>query len=92
MRKLWALLLCMIVIIAIRRWSLHYNVLSPADVDLGPHAAAGARAVSQAAQNRGRHEATQLLRQQGVADELKVNAEPDGPHHTNNAGTGPRRR
>ncbi|MEE1045188.1 MAG: TRIC cation channel family protein [Olegusella sp.] len=91
MRKPWALLLCVIVIIAIRRWSLHYNVLSPADVDLGPHAAAGARAVSQAAQNRGRHEATQLLRQQGVADRL-VSGDDAAQRHSNNAGTGPRRR
>lgn len=91
MRKLWALVLCVIIIIAIRRWSLHYNVLSPADVDLGPHAVAGARSVYRAAQQRGRHEASQLLRQQGVEDNFG-DTDKDVRRHTNNAGTGPRRR
>ena len=93
MRKLWALVLCVVIIIAIRRWSLHYNVLSPADVDLGPRVGAGARVVYRAAENRGRREANTLLRQQGVADGLRAGAsgEPGKSRHTNNAGTGPSR-
>lgn len=35
--KVWAMLLCVAVTIGMRRWSLHYNVMSPADVNLSPH-------------------------------------------------------
>lgn len=35
--KPWAAVLCVIVTVGLRRWSLHYDVLSPADVDLTPH-------------------------------------------------------
>ena len=36
MSKLWASLLCVAVTIGLRRWSLRFNVQTPADVDLGP--------------------------------------------------------
>lgn len=36
MNKFWGALLCIVVTIGLRRWSLHYNVQTPADVDLGP--------------------------------------------------------
>ncbi len=32
--KPWAAVLCMVVTVALRRWSLHYNVKTPADVNL----------------------------------------------------------
>lgn len=38
--KLWASILCVGMTIGLRRWSLHYNVKTPADVDLGPQVAA----------------------------------------------------
>ena len=38
--KLWGSILCLAVTIGLRRWSLHFNVQTPADVDLGPHVAA----------------------------------------------------
>ena len=44
--KLWGGALCILVTIALRRWSLHYNVQSPADVDLGPHVTAPVRKMS----------------------------------------------
>ena len=34
--KLWASILCIAVTIGLRRWSLRFNVQTPADVDLGP--------------------------------------------------------
>lgn len=34
--KLWGSIICVVVTIALRRWSLRYNVQTPADVDLGP--------------------------------------------------------
>lgn len=36
MSKLWAGLLCVAVTTGLRRWSLRFNVQTPADVDLGP--------------------------------------------------------
>ena len=36
MNKFWGALLCIVVTIGLRRWSLRYNVQTPADVDLGP--------------------------------------------------------
>lgn len=41
--KLWGGALCVVVTIALRRWSLHYDVQSPADVDLTPHVTAPVR-------------------------------------------------
>ena len=41
--KLWGGALCIVVTIALRRWSLHYNVKTPADVDLGPSVVAPVR-------------------------------------------------
>lgn len=38
--KLWAGLLSVAVTIALRRWSLRYDVRTPADVDLSPHVTA----------------------------------------------------
>lgn len=35
--KLWGSFFCLVVCVGMRRWSLRYNVLSPADVDLGQH-------------------------------------------------------
>lgn len=35
MNKIWGALLCILVTIGLRRWSLHFNVQTPADVDLG---------------------------------------------------------
>lgn len=35
--KFWGSALCIAVTIGLRRWSLHYNVQTPADVDLAPH-------------------------------------------------------
>lgn len=34
--KFWGALLCIVVTIGLRRWSLRFNVQTPADVDLGP--------------------------------------------------------
>ena len=34
--KLWGGFFCIAICVGMRRWSLHYNVLSPTDVDLGP--------------------------------------------------------
>ena len=42
-RKFWGALLCVAVTIGLRRWSLHFNVQTPADVDLGPRVAAPVR-------------------------------------------------
>lgn len=53
-RKLWALAICVLTVVALRRWSLRYNVLSPADVDLMPRAEAGARKLMQQAEERER--------------------------------------
>lgn len=36
MNKFWGALLCIVITIGLRRWSLRYNVQTPADVDLGP--------------------------------------------------------
>ena len=41
--KLWGGALCVVVTIALRRWSLHYDVQSPADVDLTPRVTAPVR-------------------------------------------------
>ena len=38
--KLWGSLICVAVTIGLRRWSLRFNVQTPADVDLGPRVAA----------------------------------------------------
>lgn len=38
--KMWASALCIAVTIGLRRWSLHFDVRTPADVDLGPTVAA----------------------------------------------------
>ena len=34
--KFWGSIICIVVTIGLRRWSLHYDVKTPADVDLGP--------------------------------------------------------
>ena len=41
--KLWAGLLCIAVTIGLRRWSLRFDVQTPADVDLGPQLVAPVR-------------------------------------------------
>ena len=41
--KLWGSLLCLAITIGLRRWSLRFNVQTPADVDLGPRVAAPVR-------------------------------------------------
>lgn len=41
--KFWAAALCIAVTIGLRRWSLHFNVQTPADVDLGPRVTAPMR-------------------------------------------------
>lgn len=41
--KFWGAALCIVVTIALRRWSLHFNVQSPTDVDLGPRVVAPVR-------------------------------------------------
>ena len=41
--KLWASLLCIAVTMGLRRWSLRFNVQTPADVDLGPKVSAPVR-------------------------------------------------
>lgn len=41
--KLWGSVLCLAVTIGLRRWSLRYNVQTPADVDLGPRVVAPVR-------------------------------------------------
>ena len=38
--KLWGSVICVAVTIGLRRWSLRFNVQTPADVDLGPRVAA----------------------------------------------------
>ena len=38
--KLWGSVICVTVTIGLRRWSLRFNVQTPADVDLGPRVAA----------------------------------------------------
>ena len=43
MSKLWASLLCIAVTMGLRRWSLRFNVQTPADVDLGPKVSAPVR-------------------------------------------------
>lgn len=43
MSKLWAGLLCIAVTIGLRRWSLSFDVQTPADVDLGPRVSAPVR-------------------------------------------------
>ena len=46
MNKLWGGALCILVTIGLRRWSIRYNVQTPADVDLGPRVAAPMRRMS----------------------------------------------
>lgn len=41
--KLWGSALCLAVTIGLRRWSLRYNVQTPADIDLGPRIVAPMR-------------------------------------------------
>lgn len=41
--KLWGAVLCVLVTIGLRRWSLHFNVKTPADVDLAPRVVAPVR-------------------------------------------------
>ena len=45
MNKFWGALLCIVVTMGLRRWSLRYNVQTPADIDLGPRVAAPMRRV-----------------------------------------------
>ena len=41
--KLWGSVICIAVTIGLRRWSLHFNVQTPADVDLAPRVIAPVR-------------------------------------------------
>lgn len=41
--KLWGAVLCVVVTIGLRRWSLHFNVKTPSDVDLAPRVVAPVR-------------------------------------------------
>lgn len=43
--KMWASALCIAMTIGLRRWSLHFDVRTPADVDLGPQMSAPVRRV-----------------------------------------------
>ena len=43
--KFWGSALCIAVTIGLRRWSLRYNVQTPADVDLAPHVRRSVRLV-----------------------------------------------
>ena len=36
MNKFWGSVICIVVTMGLRRWSLHYDVRTPTDVDLGP--------------------------------------------------------
>lgn len=45
LNKFWGAAICIVVTIGLRRWSLHFNVKTPADVDLGPRVAAPVRLV-----------------------------------------------
>ena len=44
--KPWAAFLCVAVTVGLRRWSLHYNVISPNDVNLAPRVAGGVRKIT----------------------------------------------
>jgi hypothetical protein len=52
----WAALACVAIVVALRMWSLKFNVLSPSDVDLTPKATHAARVVYHRAMARGEHE------------------------------------
>ena len=43
LNKFWGAALCIAVTIGLRRWSLHFNVRTPTDVDLGPAVVAPVR-------------------------------------------------
>lgn len=45
LRRPWALVICVLVVVLLRRISLKYNVLSPAEVDLTPKVVHGAKTV-----------------------------------------------
>lgn len=49
LHKTWALAVCVVVTVALRRLSLHYDIYSPADVNLGPAVRKGAHRFAHAA-------------------------------------------
>ena len=61
--KEWAVLACVLVTALLRRISLHYNLYSPADVDLGPAVKRGAQQVAESAVSRGKAEGSTLMGQ-----------------------------
>lgn len=64
-RKIWALFLAVAVMIALRRWSLKYNVLSPDTVHLSPRAGKVIRGVYNTARNEGQRRAETIIKKPG---------------------------
>lgn len=61
--KVWSAVICVLVTVLLRRVSLHYNIYSPAEVDLGPGLKKAARDVAQAAKEATDNEADHALQQ-----------------------------
>ena len=64
-RKLWALIICVFAMVAMRRWSLKYNVLSPDSIDLSPRASKAIRLVYTVARNEGRRRGETIIKKPG---------------------------
>jgi hypothetical protein len=61
--KVWSAVICVLVTALLRRVSLHYNIYSPAEVDLGPGLKRAALDVAQAAKEATDNEADHALQQ-----------------------------
>lgn len=52
--KIWAAVVCVAITVGLRRWSLKFNVLSPADIDLTPHVMRSVNKLRRKAQKPGK--------------------------------------
>ncbi len=62
LQRLWATVLCVLITVLLRRWSLRFNVMSPADIDLTPRVMDRARTVVTYAKSEGVARSRRVIR------------------------------
>ena len=92
----WATAISVAVVILMRRLSLHFNILSPANVDLAPVVTKKVRVIYHLAQEDGKENSRRILRKfegrGGYQITYVEQPSPDNTHHKSSATDAPRTR
>ena len=92
----WATAISVAIVILMRRLSLHFNILSPANVDLAPVVKKKVRIIYHLAQEDGRESSRRILHKFEGCDGYQITyveqPSPDNTHHKSSATDAPRTR